>query len=264
MRDIAAVGGFLEVAQALGYRSVRRPPGYWEDEAVLDRELSLFVAANWLEFEAEPEAEESESDESESDGDGSEGSAQQLREVGFRGVRGEAAATAPPPKPPPQAAAQPPREVYWYNQVTRRVRWTRPEMPELVPLDDEGSVLLAEGPDDRAMPSRNSLLAAGRYDLHSAVVAAGGYTQVAEDLDRWPAWPPTRVSWRVVWLLGRYLRAAPFLHLTEQLPASLPLCSTCGALARCEQSSGRSLSSMACPRAACPPPKSSRAWGGPT
>jgi hypothetical protein len=88
---------------------------------------------------------------------------------------------------------------YWYNQVTRRVRWTEPVLPEVLPLDDEGSVLFTDSNDDRAMPSRASILAAGRYDLHAAVVAAGGYTSVADDLDRWPAWPPTRVSWSFAW-----------------------------------------------------------------
>ncbi len=38
-RDLAAAvrraGGFLEVAQALGLRSQRKPAGYWDDEANL-------------------------------------------------------------------------------------------------------------------------------------------------------------------------------------------------------------------------------------
>jgi hypothetical protein len=49
-RCVVRAGGFLEVAQALGLRSRRRPPGWWEDEANLDRELSLFVAAHWARF----------------------------------------------------------------------------------------------------------------------------------------------------------------------------------------------------------------------
>lgn len=144
VRLVIDAGGFLEVAQYLGYRSVRRPPGYWEDEVVLDRELSLFVGANWIKLQALGEGEE--------DGDSH----------------------------------------YWFNTVTRRMRWTQPTVPQIVEIDDMGTEIFAETEEDRAMPSRTSLLTAGRYDLHTAIVAAGGYTEVARMLDRWPAWPPTQ------------------------------------------------------------------------
>ena len=143
VRLVIEAGGFLEVAQYLGYRSVRRPPGYWEDEVVLDRELSLFVGANWIKLQALGEDQ----------GDDS---------------------------------------YYWFNTVTRRMRWTQPTVPQIVEIDDMGTEIFAETEEDRAMPSRTSLLAAGRYDLHTAIVAAGGYTEVAYMLDRWPAWPPTQ------------------------------------------------------------------------
>lgn len=43
---------------------------------------------------------------------------------------------------------------------------------------------------DRVMPSRASVTAAARWDLHHAVVQNGGYRAVAEALGRRPAWPP--------------------------------------------------------------------------
>ena len=39
------------------------------------------------------------------------------------------------------------------------------------------------------MPSAGSLIAAGRYDLHHAILAYGGYREVQARLDRRPAWP---------------------------------------------------------------------------
>jgi hypothetical protein len=46
---VQAAGGFSTVAQQLGFRSRRRPVGYWEDEVNLDMELEWFVAAHWTE-----------------------------------------------------------------------------------------------------------------------------------------------------------------------------------------------------------------------
>ena len=147
VRLVIQAGGFLEVAQNLGYQSVRRPPGYWEDELVLDRELSLFVGANWIKLQALGENDSSDDED---------------------------------------------YSHYWFNTVTRRMRWTQPTVPQVVEIDDIGTEIFAETEEDRAMPSRASLLAAGRYDLHAAIVAAGGYIEVAHMLDRWPAWPPTQ------------------------------------------------------------------------
>ena len=50
--DIAAAGGFASVATALGLRARRRPDGFWDNLGTLDEELSLFVAANWVELGA--------------------------------------------------------------------------------------------------------------------------------------------------------------------------------------------------------------------
>lgn len=147
VRLVIQAGGFLEVAQYLGYKSVRRPPGYWEDDIVLDRELSLFVGASWVKLQAIDEDDSSDDEQ---------------------------------------------YSHYWYNTVTRRMRWTQPTVPQVVEIDDMGTEIFAETEEDRAMPSRASLLAAGRYDLHTAIVAAGGYNDVARMLDRWPAWPPTQ------------------------------------------------------------------------
>ena len=41
------------------------------------------------------------------------------------------------------------------------------------------------------MPGRAAVLAAGRYDLHHAIVYHGGYRAVQEMLSRSPAWPPS-------------------------------------------------------------------------
>ncbi|KAI8110829.1 hypothetical protein M9434_004403 [Picochlorum sp. BPE23] len=187
-RDIVKLvmkaGGFLEVAQYLGYTSIRRPPGYWEDETTLDRELSLFVAANWVKFHAEihafdfqdqqAERDQNHDDEEEEEEKGN-ASTHTKEEEGERGEEEE-----------PEEYS-----TYWFNTVTRRMKWTQPTLPRVVQIDDQGTELFAETEEDRAMPSRSALLAAGRYDLHGAIVAAGGYAVVAEMLDRWPAWPPT-------------------------------------------------------------------------
>ncbi len=41
----------MQVAQQLGFRSRRRPAGYWDNEDNLDREIAQFVAANWTQME---------------------------------------------------------------------------------------------------------------------------------------------------------------------------------------------------------------------
>ena len=197
---IQSAGGFIEVAQDLGFKPIRRPPGYWEDEEALDRELSLFVAANWVRFEEDSDTEEQESaifsdpqqrialenEEEEEEEEYSEEEEEENDEMSttfsqFQETKKEKVVNL-----------EKGNEVYWYNQVTRKVRWSAPVLPQTLALDDQGSTLLTESPEDRAMPSRSALFAAGRYDLHQAIVAAGGYGQVSEDLDRYPAWPPSR------------------------------------------------------------------------
>ena len=56
--------------------------------------------------------------------------------------------------------------------------------------------MLVEDELDRVMPSRRSVMAAGRYDLHHAIQYHGGYTQVlpsllhlAKALPIQPKWP---------------------------------------------------------------------------
>ncbi|CAK0783921.1 hypothetical protein CVIRNUC_007121 [Coccomyxa viridis] len=51
VRAIQHAGGFLTVAQLLGLRCKRRPPGYWDSPDVLDEEISQFVAANWVDLQ---------------------------------------------------------------------------------------------------------------------------------------------------------------------------------------------------------------------
>ena len=47
----AAQSHVVQVAQQLGFRSRRRPAGYWDNEDNLDREIAQFVAANWTHME---------------------------------------------------------------------------------------------------------------------------------------------------------------------------------------------------------------------
>ena len=43
-------------------------------------------------------------------------------------------------------------------QVTGRVQWQRPTMPQTVELDDSGDALFVDPEEDRVMPSRSTLL----------------------------------------------------------------------------------------------------------
>ena len=179
VRLVMKAGGFLEVAQYLGYTSIRRPPGYWEDETTLDRELSLFVAANWVKFHAEIHAFDFQDHHDQEHHEEEEISTFQNETVAVEEEDAE------------EEGEETEYSTYWFNTVTRRMKWTQPTLPRVVEIDDHGTELFIETEEDRAMPSRSALLAAGRYDLHGAIVAAGGYVHVAEMLDRWPAWPPT-------------------------------------------------------------------------
>ena len=192
-------GGFLDVAQCLGYRGRRKPPGYWEDEEVLDRELSLFVGRGWIKMEALDSDEESTSDDDavadggEDDGRG-EDDAPSTAAIATPSVTPSMTPSTTSPTTTEQThTAATTHNSYWFNTVTRQLRWTQPQLPQIIPLDDMGiDAIIIETEEDRAMPSRSSLLAAGRYDLHTAIVSQGGYVEVSNALDRWPAWPPTR------------------------------------------------------------------------
>ena len=157
--DIEAAGGFAAVAAAVGLRARRRPVGYWDNTDALDAELSLFVAAHWVELAAPGRA-----------------------IAARRGGR------------------------YFYNVATRRVRWDAPFAPSELALDDSGAALRLEDEADRLMPGRAAVLAAGRYDLHHAIVYHGGYRAVGDALDRPPAWPPSRAH-RAPRALASELRA---------------------------------------------------------
>lgn len=67
---------------------------------------------------------------------------------------------------------------YFYNPITGRTQWVRPEAPTKIPLDDDGTILFAEDERDRVMPSRSTVMSAGRYDLHHAIQSHGGYRAV--------------------------------------------------------------------------------------
>ena len=174
VRDVRDAGGAAVVAAAVGLRAKRRPVGYWDNLDTLDEELALFVAAHWVEL-------------STSDfGAGPAGGG------GKRGSSGR----------------------YYFNVATRRVRWDTPIEPATLEIDDCGTRIRIEGSggggnrngrggaggdrqnfssssSERLMPGRAAVLAAGRYDLHHAIVYHGGYKAVQEMLSRSPAWPPS-------------------------------------------------------------------------
>lgn len=67
------------------------------------------------------------------------------------------------------------------QQVTGRISWERPTPPQRVALSEEaggGDWLVVEDERDRVMPSRRTLMGAGRYDLHHAILFWGGYVAV--------------------------------------------------------------------------------------
>ena len=69
--------------------------------------------------------------------------------------------------------------VYFYNPIMGRTQWIEPELPTKIPLDDEGTILIAEDENDRVMPSRTDLLSSGRFDLNGAIRHHGGYIAVS-------------------------------------------------------------------------------------
>ena len=78
-------------------------------------------------------------------------------------------------------------------QVTGKSQFEQPSSPISVPLDDEGTVIFVDDDADRVMPSRSVVQAAGRYDLHHAIMYQGGYREAAQTLDRPHTWPRYQV-----------------------------------------------------------------------
>lgn len=79
-------------------------------------------------------------------------------------------------------------------QVTGRQQWEVPQPPQSIPIDDAGTVIFAEEESQRVMPSRSSVLAAARFDLHHGIMYQGGYTSVAHQLARPATWPKHKVQ----------------------------------------------------------------------
>ena len=69
--------------------------------------------------------------------------------------------------------------IYYYNAILGRSQWIEPEFPTKIPLDDEGTLIIAEDEKDRVMPSHADLHSSGRFDLIAAIRFHGGYGQVA-------------------------------------------------------------------------------------
>ena len=70
----------------------------------------------------------------------------------------------------------------------------RASAPTSIPIDDAGTVIFAEEESQRIMPSRSTVLAAGRFDLHHGIMYQGGYTSFAQQLARPATWPKHKVS----------------------------------------------------------------------
>jgi hypothetical protein len=119
VRCIISAGGFLEVAEALGYRAVRRPAGYWEDESALDRELSLFVAANWVRLKLE---ENVVAFDPESGTQGSDG-AEQLATAAMHGPETEVDQGRGGGGGGSSVGEETGASSYWYNQVSTFLVW---------------------------------------------------------------------------------------------------------------------------------------------
>ena len=51
------------------------------------------------------------------------------------------------------------------RQVTGRVQWHQPTMPQMVDLDDSGDALFVDPEEDRVMPSRSTLLSGASPDV---------------------------------------------------------------------------------------------------
>ena len=182
VRDVRDAGGAAAVAAAVGLRAKRRPVGYWDNLDTLDEELALFVAAHWVEL---------------STSDYGAGPTAAAAGKGKGKGKGEEGGGR-----------------YYFNVATRRVRWDAPIEPTTLEIDDCGTRIRIEGGGEgrrkgwsssssspsssspfpsaeRLMPGRAAVLAAGRYDLHHAIVYHGGYRAVQEMLSRSPAWPPS-------------------------------------------------------------------------
>jgi len=99
-------------------------------------------------------------------------------------------------------------EKYFYNMVTAQVRFGEPQEPLKLPLDEDGSFVWVEDEEDRVMPSESSVKAAGRYDLHHAVLRHGGYSEVARSLDRRPSWPRVDLERDAAMVAGAILSVA--------------------------------------------------------
>jgi len=161
---VAAVrqaGGFAAVAAQLRLRGARKPVGYWDDIEMLGLELREFVDAAWT---THTDA-------------GDEGA---LR--------------------------------YWYNDLSGDVRWQEPPAVRRQAAatqsydpywtgdsdsDEEEEETESEAEAEAyVLPTKQALVAAGRWDLAAAVAAAGGQRALAAELG-WPLAP----RWA-----GRHLR----------------------------------------------------------
>ncbi|KAG2499535.1 hypothetical protein HYH03_002481 [Edaphochlamys debaryana] len=104
---------------------------------------------------------------------------------------------------------------YFFNQVSGRTTWRRPAPLKRLPAPAGGAPgaggvrwVVAEPAANRVMPSQTAVLQAGRYDLHNAIVAHGGYTAVAQHLGRRVTWALSTRAYGSRATLRRQLAAA--------------------------------------------------------
>eukprot|EP00899_Mesostigma_viride_P025286 jgi/Mesvir1/5942/Mv00706-RA.2 len=183
VKMIKFAGGFSSVAQTLGLRWKRRPAGYWDDLENVEREIDMFVRACWTEHVEDETGEkyffntatltfawslpwlhDSHGVTNHHGGHGSsatsvrstsDGASSHDEEDGSEGGGGEADAS----EYEPEGSREP-----------------------------EGSVPMLGGKP--ILPTRACIQSAGRFDLHHAINAHGGYHAVRKALGRCP--PPRR------------------------------------------------------------------------
>jgi len=170
LSTITRVGGPLHIGNELGFHC-RKPQGYWDDVDILEDCLGEYVAQQWVRQDSLVEARQFArvlrgADGEEEFGPGGEEEAEELDS---------------------SLAGELEEEVY-INLLTLEICDG--------PLSyEQASAGYVEPQLGRHMPRREELQSAGRWDLHNAIMAHGGYIQVAEELDRQPgrsrATPPT-------------------------------------------------------------------------
>jgi hypothetical protein len=171
----------LQVASMIGFRSPKRPTGYYQDITNLDWELSCFIAAGWVHMPPmlEPLLVSSHKPDAAEQGDSSTAPALAELNSTARGLAVElvrldegcdgsvssprCSSNGSQPSQHKQAdeahedanAEDDAEGGYFYNTITQQISLDEPQIPELVETD-EGTVLI-EDEQQRLMPRMRSL-----------------------------------------------------------------------------------------------------------